>query len=69
MGMWAVPIYIGRIFTRTITEPGNKVQEVSAALRAEYVFIALGIIAIAVAIMLMRSSRTHPDLRLDQPAE
>ncbi len=69
MGMWAVPIYIGRIFTRTITEPGNKVQEVSAALRAEYVFIALGIIAIAVAIMLMRSSRKHPDLRLDQPAE
>ena len=69
MGMWAVPIYIGRIFTRTITEPGNKVQEVSAALHAEYVFIALGIIAIAVAIMLMRSSRKHPDLRLDQPAE
>jgi hypothetical protein len=42
---------------------------VSAALHAEYVFIALGIIAIAVAIMLMRSSRKHPDLRLDQPAE
>ena len=39
LGMWAVPIYIGRIFTDTITEAGNHVQEVQAAIHAEYIFI------------------------------
>ena len=68
MGMWAVPIYIGKIFTNTITEAGNKGQEISAAIKAEYVFILLGIIAIGVAIMLLRSSRKHPELRLDERA-
>ena len=68
MGMWAVPIYIGKIFTDTITEAGNKAQEISAAIKAEYVFILLGIVAIGVAIMLLRSSRKHPELRLDEPA-
>ena len=68
MGMWAVPIYVGRIFTREITQPGNHAQEVSAALHAEYVFILLGVVAIAVALMLWKSSRKHPELRLDQPA-
>ena len=68
MGMWAVPIYVGKIFTKTITEPGNKVQEVSAAIQAEYVFIVLGIIAIAVAFLLRFSSRKHPELRLDERA-
>ena len=57
MGMWAVPIYVGRIFTREITEAGNHAQEVSAALHAEYVFIFLGVVAMAVAFMLYRSSR------------
>ena len=68
MGMWAVPIYVGRIFTREITQPGNHAQEVSAALHAEYVFILLGVVAIAVALMLWRSSWKHPELGLDQPA-
>ena len=68
MGMWAVPIYVGRIFTREITQPGNHVQEVSAALHAEYVFILLGIVAIAVALMLFFSSRKHPELGLDKRA-
>ena len=68
MGMWAVPIYVGRIFTHTITEAGNHVQEVSAAIKAEYVFILLGVVAIAVAIMLLRSSHKHPELKLDEPA-
>ena len=66
MGMWAVPIYVGKIFTNTITEAGNKAQEISAAIKAEYVFIMLGIIAIGVAIMLLRSSRKHPELGLDK---
>ena len=67
LGMWAVPIYIGRIFTREITQAGNHAQEVSAALHAEYVFILLGIVAIGVAIMLFFSSRKHPELNLDKP--
>ena len=65
MGMWAVPIYIGRIFTREITQAGNHAQEVSAALHAEYIFILLGIIAIGVACMLFFSSKRHPELGLD----
>ena len=68
MGMWAVPIYVGRIFTREITQPGDHAQEVSAALHAEYVFILLGIVAIAVALMLFFSSRKHPELGLDKRA-
>ena len=68
MGMWAVPIYVGKIFTKTITELGNKVQEVSAAIQAEHVFIVLGIIAIAVAFLLRFSSKKHPDLGLDKRA-
>jgi len=68
MGMWAVPIYVGRIFTREITQPGDHAQEVSAALHAEYVFILLGIVAIAVALMLFFSSRKHPELGLDERA-
>ena len=68
MGMWAVPIYVGRIFKNEITEAGNHAQEVSAALQAEWVFIILGIVAMAVALMLFRSSRRNPDLKLDTPA-
>ena len=64
--MWAVPIYIGHIFTREITEAGNHAQEVSAALHAEYIFILLGVIAIVVALMLFLSSRKHPELGLDK---
>ena len=67
MGMWAVPIYVGRIFTREITQAGNHAQEVSAAIHAEYVFIVLGIVAIAVALMLFFSSRRNPQLGLDAP--
>ena len=69
LGMWAVPIYVGRIFKNTITEAGNATQEISAAIRAEYVFIFLGIIAIATALMLYFSSKRHPELRLDKAAK
>ncbi len=69
LGMWAVPIYVGRIFTREITEAGNHAQEVTAALHAEWVFIALGVVAIAVALLLYFSSKKHPELRLDSPAK
>ncbi len=69
LGMWAVPIYVGRIFTRDITEAGNHAQEVTAAIHAEYIFILLGFVAIAVAVMLFLSSRRNPQLRLDEPAQ
>ena len=69
LGMWAVPIYVGRIFKKEITEAGNIQQEISAAIQAEYVFIFLGMIAIATALMLCFSSKRHPDLHLDQPAQ
>ncbi len=68
LGMWAVPIYIGKIFTDTITEVGNHAQEVVAAIHAEYIFILLGIIAIGVAVMFFFSSKKHPEFRLDEPA-
>ena len=68
LGMWTVPIYIGRIFTDTITEAGNHAQEVQAAIHAEYIFILLGLVAIVVSLLLFRSSRKHPELQLDTPA-
>ena len=64
MGMMIVPIFIGRIFKNTITESGNALQEVSAAIQAEYVFVLLGIVSIVVAILLSVSSRRHPELCL-----
>ena len=64
MGMWAVPIYVGRIFTREITQAGCHAQEVNAALHAEYVFIVLGVVAVAVALLLYRSARKRPELGL-----
>ena len=69
LGMWAVPIYVGRIFKKEITEAGNISQEITAAIHAEYVFIFLGIVAIATAMMLYHSSRRHPEVRLDEPAQ
>ena len=68
LGMWAVPIYIGNIFSKEITQACNHAQEVSAAIHAEYIFIILGIIAIGVAIALFISSRKNPQLKLDSPA-
>ena len=69
LGMWAVPIYVGRIFTRTITQAGNHAQEVQAAIYAEYIFILLGVVAVAVALMLYFSSKRNPLLKLDEPAQ
>ena len=69
LGMWAVPIYVGRIFTRTITQAGNHALEVQAAIYAEYIFILLGVVAVAVALMLYFSSKRNPLLKLDEPAQ
>ncbi len=66
LGMWAVPILVGQIFTKTITETGNIEQEILAAIRAEYVFIALGLIALIVAILFYRDSKKRPELGIDK---
>ena len=65
LGMWAVPILVGNIINNGGSTHAGKV---SAALNAEYVFILLGVIAVGVAALLIRSSRKHPELRLDEPA-
>ena len=67
MGMLLVPIFVGRIFKNIVTEAGNPVQEVTAAVHAEYIFIGLGVVAIIVALLLKDSSRKHPELELDLP--
>lgn len=67
MGMLLVPVFVGRIFKAKIIESGNMAQEIGAAVSAEYIFIALGIIAVSVAVMLMVSSGRHPELGLDSP--
>ena len=58
MGMLLVPIFVGRIF---------QAAHPDAPVRAEYIFIALGLVAVAIALLLMRSSRRHPSLELDAP--
>lgn len=68
MGMLLVPVFVGRIFKTQVTESGNRMQEIAAAVHAEYIFIFLGIAAIAVAILLTVSSRRHPELQLDMPS-
>ena len=60
MGMLLVPIFVGRIFKAD--------SGVSAAVSAEYIFIALGCTAVCVALLLFRSSRKHAELALDEPA-
>lgn len=68
MGMLLVPVFVGKIFKATVTEPGNMAQETAAAVNAEFIFIGLGIAAIAVALMLIFSSGRHPELGIDLPA-
>lgn len=58
MGMLLVPIFVGRIF--------NAREGVDAAVHAEYIFIALGSIAVVIASLLRTASRLHPELKLDQ---
>ena len=58
MGMLLVPIFVGRIF--------DSYQGQSAAVRAEFIFIALGIVAVCVSLLLVRSSKRHPELGMDE---
>ena len=56
MGMLLVPIAVGFIFRNEVTMPGNIVQEQSAALHAEFIFITLSMLAIAVSVIFDRLS-------------
>ena len=67
MGMLLVPVFVGRIFKEMITEAGNTAQEINAAVHAEFIFIGLGIAAVAVAAALICSSKRHPELEIDRP--
>lgn len=58
MGMLLVPIFVGRIF--------KAYQGQTAAVRAEWIFIGLGCVAVAVSLLLREASRRHPELALDQ---
>ena len=48
-------------------DAGNHAQEITAAVRAEYIFIGLGIVAVIVSLLLKASSKKNPQLELDLP--
>ena len=58
MGMLLVPIAVGRIFN---THTGT-----AAAVRAEYIFISLGCVAVITALLLRSSASKHPELGIDK---
>lgn len=67
MGMLLVPIFVGSVLKKYIIETGNTKQELIAAVRAEYIFIGLGIVAVCVSLLLAASSKKNPQLELDLP--
>ena len=60
MGMLLVPIFVGRVFK-------SEASTLVAAVRAEYIFIGLGVVAITVALLFRASARRHPELGIDEP--
>ncbi|MDR2126118.1 MAG: MFS transporter [Prevotellaceae bacterium] len=65
MGMLLVPIAIGSIMKTTNANDVN--EKVTNAVNAELVFIGLACVAILVSFLLKKSSKNHPELRLDEP--
>jgi MFS family permease len=63
-GMLIVPIFVGLIFEATAKRGADPKQ---GAVHAEYLFIFLAIVAVAVALILKRSSDANPQLKLDVP--
>lgn len=64
MGMLIVPIFVGRLFRNV---DGADHSDVFAAFNAELIFITLGILALGTAVLLLLTSRKHPELGLDKP--
>jgi MFS family permease len=58
IGLWLVPIIIGKIFLSAKS---------MAVTYAEIVFIVLSCIAIVISLALKKSSKNHPELKLDEP--
>ncbi|MCK9625108.1 MAG: MFS transporter [Bacteroidales bacterium] len=68
MGMLLVPIFVGKIIENTSAKVIEGVDSsVKAAVNAEYLFIGLAVVAITVSIILNRSSKNNPQLKLDVP--
>lgn len=68
MGMLIVPIVVGVIITKTNESfPVAEEASLQSAINAEYFFIALSLVAIAVAVILGKSSDKNPQLALDVP--
>ena len=61
VGLFFVPKIVGRIFA-------NEPDQLLAVGRVEWLFVALGAVAVSIAVLLRRSSRRHSGLRLDAPA-
>lgn len=61
MGMLLVPVAVGFIFRNEVTMPGNALQEQSAALHAEVIFISLSVLAIAVSVIFAKLFKNEPD--------
>ena len=66
MGMMTVPIFVGKILAKVDGVTDVTLLE-NAAINAEYIFIALGIVAISVSLLLFFSSKKNPQLQLDVP--
>ena len=63
-----MPIVVGIIIARTTESVADPVEAgVRSAVNAEYFFILLSVIAIAVSFILGRSSDKNPQLALDVP--
>jgi len=68
MGMLVVPIFVGIIITKTTESiPDKAAASLQSAVNAEYFFVALSLVAIAIAFMLRRSSLQNPQLMIDLP--
>lgn len=68
MGMLLVPIVVGFIISETTKSVADTTMAgVKSAVNAEYFFILLSVIAIAVSFILGRSSDKNPELQLDLP--
>lgn len=61
MGMLLVPVAVGFVFRNEVTMPGNALQEQSAALHAEFIFISLSVLAIAVSVIFAKLFKNEPD--------
>ena len=68
MGMLLVPIVVGQIFIKTTAAVADpSVAALKSAINAEYFFVGLSLVAIAVSIILGRSADKNPQLKIDLP--